>query len=247
MGVKDDTARGQERFLLRNRSDIVAVLRQLARRPELVTAHFNQGKESFVTAVLAVDLESGTVDLDQGPDPAINRRALASDGLVCSTKDNNVSINFRVGALAAIQREDGPAFRAALPDGLYRLQRREFFRVPMPVSNPVICRIRSDDGEAQEFRAMDLSLGGLGIVDARMQLQLRIGDTLPASELLIPEQEPVAAVMEVRNISRHLFRDGSVGRRIGLAFQGLQPQDETLLQRYLQRLQIAYRESRPDR
>ncbi len=233
-------------FQLTSRRDIVAVLRQLGRRPELITGYFNQGRESLVTAVLHVDQEAGEVVLDQGPDDAVNRRALAAGQLICMTRENNVSVKFRLQGLRRATRDDGPTFRAPLPESLYRLQRREFFRVPMPVSSPVLCRIPTDAGEVHEFRVTDMSLGGVGIVDATMKLPLRIGDVFTDAELRVPDQRPLTVGLEVRNVSRHIFRDGTVGRRLGVAFQGLSTQGSTLLQRYLQRLQIAYRESAPD-
>ena len=233
-------------FQLTSRRDIVAVLRQLGRRPELITGYFDQGRQSLVTAVLEVDQDAGEVVLDHGPDDAINRRALAAGQLVCMARQNNVSVKFRLHGLRRDSRDDGPVFRAPLPDSLYRLQRREFFRVPMPVSNPVLCRIATEAGEVHEFRVTDMSLGGVGIVDAAMKLPLRIGDIFNGAELRVPGQRPLAVDLEIRNVSRHIFRDGTVGRRLGVAFQGLAPQGSTLLQRYLQRLQIAYRESSPE-
>lgn len=238
--------KGQDRFQLTDRSDIIAVLRQLGRRPELVTAYFNQGRESLVTAVLGVDTERGEIELDQGPDDAVNRRALAADSLICMTREQNVSIRFRVSGLRAGTRSDGPVFRAPLPESVQRMQRREFFRVPMPVSTPVICRIPTEDGSVYTLRAMDLSLGGVGLVDAAMSLPLRVGDVFTGCELEIPGQDVLAVRLEVRNISRHIFRDGSVGRRLGLAFGGVSGRGTTLLQRYLQRLQIAQRDTSPD-
>lgn len=237
---------GQDRFQLTDRSDIVAVLRQLSRRPELITAYFNQGRESLVTAVLGVDTQRGEVELDQGPDDAVNRRALAADSLICMTREQNVSVRFRLNGLRAGTRADGPVFRAPLPDSVQRMQRREFFRVPMPVTTPVLCRIPTEEGAVHTFRAMDLSLGGVGLVDSSMALPMQVGDAFTDCELEIPGQDVLVMRLEVRNISRHIFRDGTTGRRLGLAFGSVSGRASTLLQRYLQRLQIAQRDTSPD-
>ncbi|MFV8836210.1 flagellar brake protein [Aquisalimonas sp.] len=235
-----------DRFTLTEQPDIVAVLRQLARRPELITACFNQGKESFNTAVVRVDADRGEIDLDPGPEPAVNRRALAAGTLVCMARENNVSVRFRLNAVREKEGRDGTVFRAALPDSLYRLQRREYFRVPTAVAKPVTCRIPAPDGETHTFRAMDLSLGGVGIIDASMDLSLSMRDVFGQCEVEIPGSSPLVMDLEVRNISRHMFRDGTVGRRVGLAFRNLSTNGSTLLQRYLQRLQIAQRGAQPD-
>lgn len=235
-----------DRFTLTHQPDIVAVLRQLARRPELITAYFNHGKESINTAVLRVDPDRGELDLDPSRDPAVNRRALEAGTLVCMARDNNVSVRFRVNSVREKEGSDGPVLRAPLPDSLYRLQRREYFRVPTAVAKPVACRIPAGDGESYTFRAMDLSLGGVGIVDAHMSLSLSLRDVFSDCEVEIPGRNPLVVDLEVRNISRHMFRDGTVGRRVGLAFRNLSTNGSTLLQRYLQRLQIAQRSTQPD-
>ncbi|SEP14363.1 c-di-GMP-binding flagellar brake protein YcgR, contains PilZNR and PilZ domains [Aquisalimonas asiatica] len=235
-----------DRFTLTHQPDIVAVLRQLARRPELITAYFNQGRESINTAVVRVDPDRGELDLDPGPEPDVNRRALAAGSLVCMARENNVSVRFRVNTVREKESKDGTVFRAPLPDSLYRLQRREYFRVPTAVAKPVTCRIPTDDGETYTFRAMDLSLGGIGIIDASMDLSLSLRDVFSNCEVEIPGSSPLVMDLEVRNISRHMFRDGTVGRRVGLAFRNLSTNGSTLLQRYLQRLQIAQRSTQPD-
>ncbi len=234
-----------ERFQLRRREDILSVLRQLVRGREFLTVYFNRGQESLVSTLLDVDADAGELELDQGPDERANRRAQAARGLVCLGREGNISVRFRLERLWQVTRDDGPAFRAPLPDGLYRLQRREFFRVPMPVSNPVRCTLHDPaTGEAHTFRAADLSLGGVGLVDSAMALPMALEDVFSGCELHIPGQdEPIQTDLRVRNISRHAHRDGSMGRRIGFAFCNISAAAETILQRYLQRVQIALRNS----
>lgn len=235
-----------DRFLLTRREDIKAVLRQLGRRPELVTMHFNHGRESLVTAVLGVDDENGEVELDQGPDAAVNRRAQDASGIVCLASEHNVSVRFRLSGIRAVERADGPAFRAPLPESVHRLQRREYFRVPMPVARPVLCHIPGPDGTVHALRCADLSLGGAGIIDSAMKLGLAVGDRFPGCELEIPAVGTIPVTVQVRNISRHISRDGTAGRRVGLALDDISPRASTQLQRYLQRMQIALRDAGRD-
>ncbi|MCP1673136.1 c-di-GMP-binding flagellar brake protein YcgR [Natronocella acetinitrilica] len=240
--------RDQERFLLRKPTEIAAVLLQLARRPEIITGYFDSGRRHLMTAVLGVDAESQSLILDMGPDAAINQAALRANRIVCVAKHQSVSVKFACGPLEVIDREDGPAFRTPLPDSLYRLQRREYFRVPTPVTNPVICRVPdpADLGALHEFRAVDLSIGGVGLVDLDMTLKLAARDRMDDAILLLPGAEEMRLELEVRNISRHMQRDGRIGRRLGMAFVRLANRHANIIQRYLHQLQLIQRDTRPD-
>ena len=238
----------QEEFLLREPAEIVGVLNQLARRPEIVTAYFDAGRRHLITAVLAADVRREELLLDVGPDERINRLALDADRLVCIAKHQRVSIKFACGPLARLEHDGRPAFHSPLPDSLYRLQRREYFRVTTPVAMPVCCRI-PDPGESSRghvFRAVDLSAGGVGLLDYKMALRLEPRDRIPGAELQIPDAGAFPVDLEVRNISRHVHQDGQEGRRIGMAFLHLSPEHAGVVQRYLHRLQVLQRDTRPD-
>ncbi|WP_290649345.1 flagellar brake protein [Aquisalimonas sp.] len=235
----DDRPDDQDRFVLTRPADVVAVLRELGRRPELLNAYFNQGRESLDTAIVAVDDEAGEVELACGSDMAASRRALQAEGIVVTTRENTATVRFRLERLWVVSRDHGPAFRAAVPQSVYRLQRRAYFRVPVPESSPAVCRLPGGGEQAYTFKATDLSLGGVGIIDATEAVPLRIRDVIEGCVLELPGRESLVMDLEVHNISRHLLRDGSVGRRIGLAFRNLSARGRAVLQGYLQGIQGA--------
>ncbi len=242
------SAEEQERFLLRRPVEVAAMLNRLARRPEIITGYFNSGRSHVITAVLAADVESNTLFLDVGPDAAVNRAAVRADRLVCIAKHNDVSIKFACGPVVQGEYRGTPALVATLPESLYRLQRREYFRVPTPVASAVCCRIpdtRKAEG-VHEFRAVDLSMGGVGLVDLAMKLQLAPGRRFGDAILDIPEGESLSVSLEVRNISRYIQHDGRVGRRLGMAFLQLSRRGSMRIQRYLHHLQVLQRDTRPD-
>jgi flagellar brake protein len=241
-------SREQERFMLRRPGEIVTVLNQLAKRPEIITAYFDAGRRHLITAVLAVQPESQSLILDMGPNESINRLVVQTPRVICLTKHQSVSVKFPCGPLRLTEFNEQPAFLTALPEMVYRLQRREFFRVPTPVTSPVLCRLhgQGQHTDVNEFRAVDLSVGGLGLVDLDMTLRFEPRARINVAELVLPGSEVIQVQLELRNISRHIQRDGRVGRRLGLAFIGLQPRHATTIQRYLHQLQLVQRDTRPD-
>ncbi|MCC5812345.1 MAG: flagellar brake protein [Ectothiorhodospiraceae bacterium] len=238
----------QDRFLLTGRPQVIAVMRSLQRKPEIVTAHFDAGKRFLVTAVLGVDADNDRLILDYGPDREMNARALLADRFVCVAKQSNISVKFPCGRLTAGEHEGGPAFFTSIPEQVYRLQRREYFRVPAPVGNPLYCTLADPDDESRTYRmrVMDLSLGGLGLIDPDMNLPLQLRQGFPSCRLQLPGGGEMEVALEVRNISRYLLRDGRPGRRIGMAFGQLSQSQSNQVQRYLHQLQIAERDTRPE-
>ncbi|MEX5624343.1 hypothetical protein ABFV62_29885, partial [Pseudomonas syringae] len=68
-------------------------------------------------------------------------------------------------ALSLSEHEGLPAFSAALPELLWMIQRREFFRVNAPLSPVFYCYIPWPDGSGEgRLRLRDLSLGGIGVL-----------------------------------------------------------------------------------
>ncbi|MCC5860039.1 MAG: flagellar brake protein [Ectothiorhodospiraceae bacterium] len=246
-GIADD----EDRFLLSARPQVVEVLRSLQRKPEIVAAYFESGRRFLITAVLDVDVESERLFLDVSPDRVLNERALLAGRLMCVTRQDNIDVRFVCDGIVWGEHREKPAFLAPIPDKVYRRQRREFFRVQAPVGRPFHCRlpVRDDEntsGETVQCRIVDLSLGGVGVVlEPGVEFPLEVGEVLPGCRLLLGELGEITVVLQVRGVSRHVFRGGKEGRRIGLAFESIAPPDGMRLQRFINQLQLAARNARP--
>lgn len=234
-----DTIEEHERYLIHSRLEIQRVLNDLRKRPDIITAYFNQGKEYLLTAILDVLPDRDLVVLDYGPDEKQNQRALDSGRLVCVTKHHNIDIKFTCEGLKRARYQGGPVFAAPLPESLYRLQRREYFRVPMPSVNPVLCEVPRDGDGSVSLPLVDLSVGGVGLLDREHALEVDTRDPLPGCSIELPGFGVLQCDLEVRNIVRLPGRDGSgQARRIGCAFRGLSMEQNVLVQRYINKVQV---------
>ncbi|MDH5786424.1 MAG: flagellar brake protein [Chromatiales bacterium] len=230
----DDT----NRFVLQNRSEIRLLLITLARRPDIISAYFNDGKEYILTAVLGVLEERGLLVLDYGPDEAQTKRAIASGRLVCTTKHHGVPIRFSCERLQSARFKGMPAIATPMPESLFRRQRRQFFRVHPPKINGPGCEISHGTGEPPcKLEIIDLSAGGLGALDRSGRLQGKVGERLTGCRLYLPAHGEMSITMVIRNISEVTTDDNLVKLRYGFSFEGLQPGESAELQRYLFQLQ----------
>jgi hypothetical protein len=77
-----------------------------------------------------------------------------------------VTVTFECEALGTDTSPEtrAPVLRARLPFRVYRLQRRDSFRVPVAASAGVFVSLKPGQRGLQELRALDLSCGGVSLV-----------------------------------------------------------------------------------
>lgn len=225
-----------DRFLLRSPAEIRTELVNLAKKPDIITAYFNDGREFILTAVLGVLAERGLLVMDVGPDDTITRRAIASGKLVCTTRSMGVPVKFTCTGLQGAKFQGQQAIAAALPDNLYRQQRREYFRVMVPRIQSPTLQLTTADGKNFSLKVLDLSLGGLGITDQEDRFQPETLSEFGDCRLHLPEFGEMDVHIQIRNHGKYHTSTGSISR-YGAAFVNLGMSGNLQLQRYLYHLQ----------
>jgi c-di-GMP-binding flagellar brake protein YcgR len=224
------------KYRIDSRVEIVAILRSLMTAGELVTAYFNGGREFVVTAVLEVDAQRGFAVLDSGANPQLNDRLLAGGQISATSSQNGVRVQFKTSPVEAISFEGRLAFRVPIPDSLIKLQRREYYRMPMPLTRPVKCEVPAAEGERVHVVIADISVGGVCLMGEPTGVPLEPGQILPGCRILLPEMGTVTTDLAVRNTYTVTLKNGAQARRTGCAFVRLGAQQEAMVQRYIMKL-----------
>ncbi|MDO8933959.1 MAG: flagellar brake protein [Rhodocyclaceae bacterium] len=222
-------------FLLRSQSEIVYVLKSLLEHVSQITIFFNEGKDLLLTTLVA--LEDDGLLLDLGASSETNRKALTVEKLFCVASLEKVRIQFLLRGLTQTTFEGRPAFRAALPTDLLRLQRREFFRLTMPITRPLKCQIPITEGESGnsfvvDVNVVDISGGGLAIALPE-GIDFDPEKEFPNCRIELPEVGVVTTTLKVRNQFEITLRSGGRVRRAGCEFVKLPGPMLTLVQRYI--------------
>lgn len=231
----------QEQFLLHAKGEIVHVLNDLSRKPDIITGYFDRGERYLLTAVLAVLAERGLVVLDYGPDETLNEALLRSGRLVCATKHERIHIKFTLEGVQRARFQGKPVFAAPLPETVFRLQRREYFRVRTPITTPVTCEVPWGD-ERRQLVVADVGYGGLALVDDDCSYPGDLNDVLKGCVLTLPGNETLQVDLEVRNRVPLRHKDGAEFQRIGCQFVQLPLQHNVVIQRYIHQLQVAQKQ-----
>ncbi len=163
--------------MLRGKRQIAKLLQEFIDNRCLISAHTGGG-HSFMTAVLRVDEDNERIVLDASPDADANRRALAAERVQCVTRAGSHPHPVRACRTVECPGKSHPALSAPIPKEMLRLQRREFFRLKVPLAHEVSCVLAAEDlaRKPVQVSARVIDIGGGGIAVTVAPDRGRIGD-----------------------------------------------------------------------
>jgi c-di-GMP-binding flagellar brake protein YcgR len=227
-------------YEVESRREIVALLRQISEKNQLVRVLIKGEADVCVTSILEVDPDEDTMILDRPVSRDQMARVVAAGTVRCETSLDKIRILFGADGLSEIEYEGGTAVRANIPASLIRLQRREFYRMATPVSNPVRVTIplaAELGGKLETFPLADISCGGIAILDNKQVLGTTIGETYIGCRLELPEIGPVMTSLQVRNSLDLTLLNNKTNRRLGCQFVDISRGNLAAVQRYITKLE----------
>jgi c-di-GMP-binding flagellar brake protein YcgR len=228
------------RFAVHSRSEILSLLRAIMQRKLLVNLDLPGSRHIVVTSVIAVDATTNRLILDVARGDALNRELLTGKGADFITQLDGVSISFATGPVTLIDYDKLPALAMAVPSSLIRLQRREHFRVVLPIARPVKCVIPAhgdDDPESIQTHIVDIGCGGVALMDPSGRLGTATGRILQRCRLLLPDLDPITTALEIRNTAQIRRPNGAFQTRLGCRFVDLPNDAAAMLQRFVMKIE----------
>jgi c-di-GMP-binding flagellar brake protein YcgR len=227
-------------FEVDSRREIIALLRAIGEKTQLIRMLVHGEADVCVTTILEVVPGSNSVYIDCSIDPEQNRRILAAKRLAFETTLDKIRILFSAEQAVATTFNGGPALLITLPASLIRLQRREYYRMPTPVSNPVRAVIPiplEQGGGSATVPLADISCGGIAILDNKLVLGTTIGQKYADCRLDLPEIGMVTTGLRVRNAMEMTLLNNKTNRRLGCEFIDISRGNMALVQRYITKLE----------
>jgi c-di-GMP-binding flagellar brake protein YcgR len=230
-------------FQVHSRREIVGLLRAMQERNQLISVQADGGTEAVVTSVLEIDEENDMVVIDRGPSNLVNQRIVDSDNVSFETVLENIRILFFSSQVRECLYDNLPALYIPVPATLVRLQRREHYRVPTPVANPLRCTIMipPDDADAGGTTAVvtlkDISCGGIAVVDEKKLLDNTIGRVYEQCRIDIPGSSALQVKLQIRNTTDLTLASGRSIRKLGCMFIDLPKPMLAGIQRYITKLE----------
>ena len=220
--------------------EIELVLHHIAQKGARVALYYGDANDFILTTML--DVGNKGLWLEQSSNATDNLRILDSNKLVFVSSHLQVKIQFAATRVSNVEYQGYPAFFLPLPDSIYRLQRREYYRLMTQVSEPLRCVIAAGKPvfkRLREFIIMDISGGGLGLACTESDTDLVPGATYPDCRIELPEVGVIVGTIEVKNLFLLTSPSGQAQKCAGCEFKNMDPQHIILLQRYVTNMQRA--------
>jgi len=236
----EPVATDQSKYLIHSRVEIAAILGTLRKAGSMVTAYFGSGNDFILTSIVAVRPDEGEVVMDYGADAAANLRALQVKKMTFVAAHERIKIQFVTEALRQVRFDGRSAFGMPLPATLLRLQRREYFRIAMPLTRPLVCIIAPQAAPVRapaEVSIVDISCGGIALIDSGEPADIEAGVCLRNCSILLPDFGAVTANILIKSTFDVTLKNGAKHKHAGCEFVDMPERERAKIQRYINKAQ----------
>jgi len=229
--TKIDNIENMEHYMLSGRGEIMQKLRQLGKKNSLISIHFNN--QSMLSTVVDVLADKNLLVLDYGGNEELNQKLLKHDRGIVKTDYDGITAQFTITDIRKARLHGKPSFACALPESVLWVQRREFYRVRIPLSENVTCELNHGDDHIKEYPVLDISTGGIALFDKDDELDLEPGNIFHNCKLNLGEHGSTTINLEIRNHILKNQNDPSEGNRCGCGFLNLTGDFESTVQKFI--------------
>lgn len=164
--TKSDADPLHAQYTLINKSDILEKLRLLENNNNLLSALPNGASSGFATSIVKVVQEKALLALASGNDQNINRTLLDADYVSFHSQMNGIEVRFQADKIIEARLHGRDVLAVPIPSSLLWLQRRQYYRLPVPYSMFFKCRLSISGEEIiDSFDVSNVSLIGLSLQD----------------------------------------------------------------------------------
>ncbi|MCQ8102918.1 flagellar brake protein [Methylomonas sp. SURF-2] len=236
----------QSDYIVKNAKMVLNHFHELVSKKCLISAHFGDRNTSFLTTIVELDPKKKLLQLDCGPSETVDNQLLAADKVLFRTEYNGIKVSFSAKNIQKIQAGGESVLSMPIPDSIFWMQRRQYYRVKIPFSHGgSYCQLnfKSEADDSQEtvrFQLYDLSMTGVAFLNPdpkwaeRLQPDCQFVD---CSLHLNNGNHAVVAFVIKNNVK---VRGGTLTPqdKIGCLFQGMPTNFETSIQRYMQEIEL---------
>lgn len=239
--------REEENFSIVSAKEIEYILLNIAESGSRAALYYGNANYFILTTIMGAD-NSGFW-LEQSPNSIDNRRIIESDDLFLVSSHLATKVQFDAGRAYGVEYDGYPAFYFFMPKKIYRLQRRECFRLNLPPSELLRCVIPAQPGksnadkskkpQSHQIAIMDISIGGIKLTCAEDDIDLEPGQTYENCQIDLPNVGTINIAITVKNLTALTTKSNQTIKRAGCAFTKIDGASRILLQRYVTNLQRA--------
>lgn len=231
-------------FRVPSKKELLHILQQIAEQSTRVALYYDNQHNFILTTLLGAN--NNGMWLDVGPFAPENKNILLSNKITFVSIHQNVKVQFTSDTIQGVVLENHETFFMPLPPYLLRIQRRNYFRLSIPLSTPVKCTITitSEDPEQagapprlREMEVLDISGGGIGLLCNEDDPDMVRGSFFEDCMIRLPDETAIKVALKVCGTFKFTMHNNAVKVCAGCQFISVDNQANVLLQRYITRLQ----------
>jgi len=233
-----------EEFRIASKKEMQYILQHIAEKGTRALLYYDSGNSFIVTTLLTASPDG--IWLEIGPDQEANQHILQSTtGITIVSLHRGVKIQFSAKSVQ-LAPPSNDAFYMEAPPYILRIQRRNFFRLSVPLSIPLQCVIPVKPADPEKpdeppvirkVTIADISGGGLALSCDENEADLTFGRVFPDCQITLPGIGTITVTLSIRNSIDISLPNDMIGKRVGCQFLSMDLQTSSLLQRYISRLQ----------
>ena len=185
-------------YAILNQRQISSHLFLLIKNKCLLSVSIETSGETYITTLLSINEKNHTLVLDYGPNEHLNHHISIAREVRFDTQYRGIKVWFTGAMLKKTTHNRQPAFVMPLPNTLFWMERRDYYRVKMPLSNLSYCHLIGKDSEPINIRVYDLSLSGFSTLDDHKEVfDQMISETLFQGKLMFLDADEDVVSFEV--------------------------------------------------
>lgn len=233
VGLSNDEI--EDKYFLQGRVEILSILNELAHRREPVSVYFNNGQQ-FILSILLSARDDGLV-FDMGGDEKENRALSNANNCTFLTYPDGIKVQFSGTNPQRFLWGNEEAFWVDIPTHVIRLQRRESYRITLPLSHPISAQlIQHDSKKLASWSIYNLSVGGFCVL-VNSAPSLKVNDIIQCAQIQLSNNHLLECPVIVRHISKKIHLS-SEKIQIGFSFVELPHAMDVAIQRTI--IQVEY-------
>lgn len=234
-------------YLVKNAKIVFNHFNELITKKCLITAHFGDRNASFLTTIVDLDKNNHIITLDCGPSDEVDKQLLSSGKVLFRTEVDGIKVSFSGQRIRKVQTDGDWVFSMPLPDSIFWMQRRQYYRVKIPLSHTSsYCELgfepETEAGEPRKviFPLCDLSITGFSFlnIDPKLTAQLQPDTQFLNCTLHLHNGNQALISFVIKNNIKIRTNSMTMQDRIGCLIQEVSTSFETSMQRYMQDIEL---------
>jgi c-di-GMP-binding flagellar brake protein YcgR len=207
----------------------------------LFSVRFGGGKANYLTAILDIDEENKSIIFDCAPKEALNELLLKSKKITFDASFAGIKSSFKGDNVQQIIYKGEPAFAMPLPESIFWMQRREYFRITSPRSKASYCMLTVEGQKPIKLLLYDICLTGFSVLNSSIEISkiMPIGAEFEQGRLVLSGTGEDTISFKVR--TKIIINPDKIAalkiQKIGCIFTKITPIFESAVQRYINQLQ----------